>query len=704
MKDRFNRMKVENKVNVVMTMLSILMLSIVILITSVRSIMINDEMLGDYFNRMALEKAYLTKYKIDLVDTTIAQIGRAISLLDNVQDIDKKDSNSLVYDDLKISAGESKVEQTTLNNIWSAMEALPLIKSISVYFEPHILSSKKAEYGFKADRNNLFSEDLIVYNSYEDYAKQDFYSEVLKDRSKHLTTLNQNDPDKYSVSISRPIIIGEKIIGVIAAEVLWETFEDIGTPVSKYEGLALNVMDSNFTVLYDPIEDKVGVDASKKVQESSAIKVKTNMKKREAFDCRTYGLKSSDGPTEIQERFFAPIKVLDQTWWIHIGVKALEIYDDILHTMLISFLTAVLSIIVLSTTIRIFNKRLFKPLGGLKSIAQNIERGELSAKVEPTYNDDIGQLTDNFNNMGTTLHVIIKEIELLLAEMSKGNFLIEDKIQVNYEGDFRRIKESISNIAINLKQTLKSILEASTEVSVGAEEISISATHVSTASQDQNNSVLEFIEITEEMATMVEEINAQIIHSANLGNMAISTTAEGKEMMNEMLRSMNNISVSSKNIFSVLDILQSIAKKTNLLALNAAIEASRAGESGKSFAVVANEIRELANTSSNTVKKIEEIIQVNLSLSEGGQEIADKTAEYFDKVANKIEESTIISNNLLDMSKSQKDSIKTLVSNIKQLSENVVENAASSEESMAISNGLAKQATNLESLIKEFKF
>ncbi|ONI48220.1 hypothetical protein AN643_02680 [Candidatus Epulonipiscioides saccharophilum] len=704
MKNRFNRMKVENKVNLIMIILSICMLSIVILITSVRSIMINDTMLNDYFNEIAKEKAYLTKYKIDLVDTTIAQIGRSISLLDNIQDKDEYTSNSVVYNDLMISAGEAELEKMILEHTWSAIEALPLIKSIGVYFEPYILSSKRSGYAFKADREDLFGEEVTIFNTYDDYAQQAFYSEVFRNSSKHLTTLNPDNVDEYVISISRPIIIGEKIIGVIVAEILWTEFDDIGKPDSKYEGLALNVMTSDFTVLYDPVEDKIGVDASKSVQEYSAIEVKNNMQKREAFACRTYGFTGIGNILQLQERFFAPMKLLDQTWWIHIGVKALEIYNDILQTMLTSLITAIVSIIVLSTTIRILNKKLFQPLSGLKSIAQSIEMGQLSTKVEPTYDDDIGQLTNNFNNMGTTIHGIIKEIELLLAEMSKGNFLIEDKIKANYEGDFRRIKESIINIAIHLKQTLKSISESSTEVSIGAEEIAVSATHVSMASQDQNNSVLEFIEITEEMATMVEEINSQIMHSANLGNMAISTTAEGKEMMNEMLKSMNNISVSSKNIFSVLDILQSISKKTNLLALNAAIEASRAGESGKSFAVVANEIRELANTSSDTVKEIEDVIQKNLNLSEGGQEIADKTAEYFDKVANKIEESTIISNNLLDMSNSQKDSIKTLVNNIKQLAENVVENAASSEESMAISNSLAKQATNLESLMKEFKF
>ncbi|ONI47685.1 hypothetical protein AN643_04130 [Candidatus Epulonipiscioides saccharophilum] len=635
MKNRFNRMKVENKVNLIMIILSICMLSIVILITSVRSIMINDTMLNDYFNEIAKEKAYLTKYKIDLVDTTIAQIGRSISLLDNIQDKDEYTSNSVVYNDLMISAGEAELEKMILEHTWSAIEALPLIKSIGVYFEPYILSSKRSGYAFKADREDLFGEEVTIFNTYDDYAQQAFYSEVFRNSSKHLTTLNPDNVDEYVISISRPIIIGEKIIGVIVAEILWTEFDDIGKPDSKYEGLALNVMTSDFTVLYDPVEDKIGVDASKSVQEYSAIEVKNNMQKREAFACRTYGFTGIGNILQLQERFFAPMKLLDQTWWIHIGVKALEIYNDILQTMLTSLITAIVSIIVLSTTIRILNKKLFQPLSGLKSIAQSIEMGQLSTKVEPTYDDDIGQLTNNFNNMGTTIHGIIKEIELLLAEMSKGNFLIEDKIKANYEGDFRRIKESIINIAIHLKQTLKSISESSTEVSIGAEEIAVSATHVSMASQDQNNSVLEFIEITEEMATMVEEINSQIMHSANLGNMAISTTAEGKEMMNEMLKSMNNISVSSKNIFSVLDILQSISKKTNLLALNAAIEASRAGESGKSFAVVANEIRELANTSSDTVKEIEDVIQKNLNLSEGGQEIADKTAEYFDKVANK---------------------------------------------------------------------
>ncbi len=699
-KKKFTRMKVEKKVSVVITILSIVLLTGVVLSLSVQSIMTSDKLLKDYFGTLAETNASLVSYKFELAENILNQIEATVSTATIAEG---PDVESKVYEGIELDATGALAEERLVGHMWKGLETLPLLSSIGVYYDPKYFGLD--EYAFVVNRKNMATQDLITYDNYSDYSNEEFFATVMQTKKDHLSLPLVNAYGENIITLSKPLVQRNTVVGVLTADILTDEFKDIGIVHDDYGTLFSSIWDEELHIIYEMFDaSKIGTEAELLMQEKSSDKILTLMETGEPFGLRTYAEPGDAGDGYMHERFFAPIKVADQLWWAHVGARTATIHKDIVRIMWTALLVAIFSVIMIAVVIMFVSRELLRPLEGLKNIAESVECGNLSTKVEPTYDDDIGKLTNTFNNMGTTLSTIIKEIEMVLEQMSNGDFIISNKIRANYTGDFVTIKRAFIKISEKLQSTLKTISSASTEVSTGADNIASSAMNLAEVSQHQTEAVNEFIEITEDMAIAVEKINTKIVKNATYGKNAITSAEEGKVAMKEMLDAMNKIADSSKTISNVLDALQAITKQTNLLALNAAIEATHAGEAGKGFSVVAGEIRNLANNSSDAVKEVEMIVKENVVLAKGGQQIANKTAGYLDKVADTIGETGIISDELLKMSNVQKENIEGLVTNIKMLRKSILENAASSQENTAVGEELAAQAMHLEELMKEFKF
>ncbi|WP_347559285.1 methyl-accepting chemotaxis protein [Clostridium carnis] len=310
-------------------------------------------------------------------------------------------------------------------------------------------------------------------------------------------------------------------------------------------------------------------------------------------------------------------------------------------------------------------------------------------------------MTEMVDNVANTLSGYVIEISNVLGEFSKGNFTVIP--QLDYIGDFYTIKESMLSISNKLNDTLSSISNSADELKGRANNIEKVSNNIANAATDQSSIIEEFIASTEEISGNIIKSMEQIEESSKISQSAKEYAIHGTETINEMLESMNEISVASKSISNIIKIIDEIASQTNLLALNAAIESARAGEAGKGFAVVAEEVRELANRSIETVRQIENIIIDTLKKVEHGQEVANNTAKSFDNIVNSIECSVEITENLLDNSKSQKVALEELMLGTKQISNIVENNLYTSQESSSVSEELLSQAISLKQLIEYFK-
>lgn len=173
--------------------------------------------------------------------------------------------------------------------------------------------------------------------------------------------------------------------------------------------------------------------------------------------------------------------------------------------------------------------------------------------------------------------------------------------------------------------------------------------------------------------------------------------------MNILLHSILDISISSKQISQIISTIEDIAEQTNLLSLNAAIEAAKAGESGKSFAIVTDEIKGLSEQSSNAVNKITKIIESSLKLINNVEILAKDTNITLNDVVKNVDSTSALINEITAASKDQADAISQMTSGIDVISDIIQNNLATAEETAASTETLSEQSQIIRDKISLYK-
>ena len=348
-----------------------------------------------------------------------------------------------------------------------------------------------------------------------------------------------------------------------------------------------------------------------------------------------------------------------------------------------------------------FAKAVDTPVAEIMDVMRKLSQGDFSSLVQGDYKGGYLEIKNAVNGTIKTLSGYIDEITDCLSHISSGDLTYS--ISREYVGSFNAIKDSLNNISATLNKTMAEISAASEHVLQGAQQISNSASTLSSGALEQASFVQE-LNATIDVISHQAKQNADSALTANeLSNKSTANADEGNTAMRQTVEAMMQIKESSGNISKIVKTIQDIAFQTNLLALNAAVEAARAGDAGRGFAVVAEEVRSLAGRSQEAATETTSLIQDSISRVESGSSIAQSTAKSLDAIVASASEVLEIISKISAASKEQTEAITSVSDGLVQISKVTQDNTDVSHATATASEELNAQAEVLRQLVAFFK-
>lgn len=358
-----------------------------------------------------------------------------------------------------------------------------------------------------------------------------------------------------------------------------------------------------------------------------------------------------------------------------------EQYSSAVTTLAI---ITVIAVLVAISVAWLLTRAILGPVNESVEIANKVASGDLTVDVRSDRGDEFGQLLSAFGTMVTSLRELIREIDTGASSIASSSEELSTVTNQTSRGVAEQQTQT-DQVATAMNEMVATV----NDVAKSAEAAFQAANHASEKSGSGEKAVKETLEF-------VTELNKQ---SSNV------------------MKQLNSLQAETQNIGSVLDVIKSVAEQTNLLALNAAIEAARAGEQGRGFAVVADEVRSLAQRTQSSATEIDTLIsnlvssaETSVNSMETGNKLSQQTLERAElagntirEMAEAVEEIRQYNSQIATAAEQQSSVAEDINQNITQIRDVGDQSAASTEQVSAASDELARLAEGLSNQIARFR-
>jgi methyl-accepting chemotaxis protein len=329
----------------------------------------------------------------------------------------------------------------------------------------------------------------------------------------------------------------------------------------------------------------------------------------------------------------------------------------------------------------------------ISSMAKSISLGDLSFELKNSHNAE-GLYADMISIMKT-----LQGKADLATHIAEGR--LDQEVTIVSDKDILGL--AFTKMTNNLNDVLGQTQLASLEISQGSGSVASTSIELSEGAVQQAESLASMSASLTELAMQIN-VNAENANQArNLAAQAQSAAQEGSIKMESMITAMTEIAKSSQSISTFINTIDEIAAQTNLLALNAAIEAARAGEQGRGFAVVADEVRSLAARSTTAAIETSKLIDGSVEKTTNGTLIATETAESLKSIFDSISQTSALVEEIATACSEQAIGAETINQGVVEIDGVTKQNSDTAQESAAASEQLSQQAEQLQHMLSRFQ-